>query len=93
MKTCDICLMFAQNIDHWYTLIKAVLTNTHSHKQNEIINAYPCKPQYYYIKAGCKGVYITRACHPGVIRRREYIYLNAKVSQPFYICFLQYGPC
>ena len=21
---------------------------------------YPCKPQFYYLKAGCKGVYITR---------------------------------
>ena len=23
---------------------------------------YPGKPQYYYIKMGCKGVYITRTC-------------------------------
>ena len=23
-------------------------------------NVYPCKPQFYYIKVGCKGVYITR---------------------------------
>ena len=22
----------------------------------------PCKPQFYYIKVGCKGVYITRTC-------------------------------
>ena len=21
-------------------------------------NVYPCKPQFYYIKVGCKGVYI-----------------------------------
>ena len=25
-------------------------------------NIYPCKPQFYYIKVGCKGVYITRTC-------------------------------
>ena len=25
-------------------------------------NVYPCKPQFYYIKVGCKGVVITRAC-------------------------------
>ena len=25
-------------------------------------NKYPCKPQYYYVKVGCKGVYITRTC-------------------------------
>ena len=27
---------------------------------------YPCKPQFYYIKVGCKGVYITRTCYPDV---------------------------
>ena len=25
-------------------------------------NVYPCKPQFYYIKVGCKGVYITWTC-------------------------------
>ena len=24
--------------------------------------AYPCKPQVYYIKVGCKGVLMTRTC-------------------------------
>ena len=23
---------------------------------------YPCTPQFYYIKVGCKGVFITRTC-------------------------------
>ena len=23
---------------------------------------YPCKPQFYYIKVGCKGVFVTRTC-------------------------------
>ena len=23
-------------------------------------NVYPCTPQFYYIKVGCKGVFITR---------------------------------
>ena len=22
----------------------------------------PCKPQFYYIKVGCKGVFVTRTC-------------------------------
>ena len=26
-------------------------------------NAYPCKPQFYYIKVGSKEVYITRTCY------------------------------
>ena len=23
---------------------------------------YPCKPQFYYIKVGCKGEFFTQAC-------------------------------
>ena len=26
------------------------------------IDVYTCKPQFYYIKVGCKGVFITRTC-------------------------------
>ena len=29
-------------------------------------NEYPCKPQFYYIKVGCKGVFITRTCYHDV---------------------------
>ena len=25
-------------------------------------NVYPCKPQFYYIKLGCKGVFVMRTC-------------------------------
>ena len=25
-------------------------------------NVYTCKPQFYYIKVGCKGVLVTRTC-------------------------------
>ena len=25
-------------------------------------NEYPCKPQFYYIKVGCKGAFISRTC-------------------------------
>ena len=25
-------------------------------------NVYPCKPQFYYIEVGCKGVFVTRTC-------------------------------
>ena len=27
-------------------------------------NVYPCKPQFNYIKVGCKGVLNTRTCYP-----------------------------
>ena len=60
--------IFAQNIFRGYTLeslSEAVLTSTHDLcfmakiRKN---NVYPCKPQFYYIKVRCKGVYITRTC-------------------------------
>ena len=28
---------------------------------------YPCKPQFYYIKVGCKGVFVTRTCFRDVL--------------------------
>ena len=69
MKKVDDFLIFAQNIDRGYTfnrLSEAVLTSTHNLCFRAKIrkNVYPCKPQFYYIKVGCKGVYITRTCYP-----------------------------
>ena len=66
MKKCEIFLNFAQNIDRWYT--EAVLTSTHDLCFRAKIRkkVYPCKSQFYYIKVGCKGVFITRTClHDG----------------------------
>ena len=44
---------------------EAVLTSTHNlcfetkiRKKNE----YPCKLKFYYIKVGCKGVFVTQTC-------------------------------
>ena len=59
----DMFLIFAQNNE-------AVLTSTHNlcfrgkKKENKV---YPCKPQLFYIKVGCKGVYITRTCYPDAL--------------------------
>ena len=30
--------------------------------KNKKKKVYPCKPQFYYIKVGCKGVFVTRTC-------------------------------
>ena len=30
--------------------------------RNKKYNVYPCKPQFYYIKVGFKGVNIIQAC-------------------------------
>ena len=66
MKNCDIFLIFAQNIDCGYS--EAVLTSTHNLRFGAKIRkkVYPCKPQFYYIKVGCKGVFVTRTCFPDV---------------------------
>ena len=43
---------------------EAVITSTHNMFKAEIrkYNVYLCKPQFYYIKVGFKGVKIIRAC-------------------------------
>ena len=49
---------------HLNRLGEAVLTSTQSMflSRNKNNNAYPCKPQFYYIKVGFKGVNIIWAC-------------------------------
>ena len=37
-------------------------------------NEYPCKPQFYYIKTGCKGVLITQTCYPDVMRKILFVF-------------------
>ena len=43
---------------------EAVLRSTHNLCFSAKIrkNVYPCKPQFYYIKVGCKGVFVTQTC-------------------------------
>ena len=42
---------------------EVVLTSTHDLCFRVLEKkVYPCKPQFYYIKVGCKGVYITQTC-------------------------------
>ena len=64
MKIFDIFLIFAQNIDCGYTSEPPRLS-THNLCFIEKIgkNEYPFKPQFYYIKVGWKGVFITRTCY------------------------------
>ena len=67
MKKCGIFLIFAQNIDCGYTLEPPQLGGSNEYPQSMFLsknkkNVYPCKPQFYYIKVGCKGVFVTRTC-------------------------------
>ena len=45
-------------------LSEAVLTSTHNlcFRAKLRKNVYLCKPQFYFIREGCTGVYITRTC-------------------------------
>ena len=58
-------LIFAQNIDCGYTLEPPRCeTSTHNLCFGAKIrkNVYSCKPLIFYIKVGCKAVFVTRLC-------------------------------
>ena len=68
MKKSNIFLLFAQNINCGYTLEPPHLCGSNEYpnlcfRAKIRKNLYPCKPQFYYIKVGCKGVYNTRTCY------------------------------
>ena len=52
-------------LDDVLYITEAVLTSTHNLCFRAKIrkNVYPCKPHFYCIKVGCKGVFITRTCY------------------------------
>ena len=62
IKKSDIFHIFAQNIDYGYSLETPRRGGSNGYPQSMFLrrykkyNAYPCKPQFYYIKVGFKGV-------------------------------------
>ena len=64
MKTSDNFHISAQNIDCGYSLEPPRRGGSNEYTQfmflsrNNKNNVYPCKPQFYYIKVGFKGVKI-----------------------------------
>ena len=58
----------AQNIDCGYSLEPPRRGGSNKYPQSMFLstnkknNVYPCKPQFYYIKVGFKGVKIIQAC-------------------------------
>ena len=64
IKRSDIFHISAQNIDYGYSLEPPRRGGSNEYPQsmylsgNKKNNAYPCKPQFYYIKVGFKGVNI-----------------------------------
>ena len=64
MKTSGSFHNSAQNVDCGYLLVSPRQGGSNEYPQsmflswNKKINVYPCKPQFYYIKVGFKGVNI-----------------------------------
>ena len=67
-KNTDIFHISAQNIDCGYTLEPPHRGGSNEYSQslflsrNKKNNVYPCKPQFYYIKVGFKGIKIIHVC-------------------------------
>ena len=59
VKNCDFFLTFAKNIYRGYTLGSNEHPQSMFWSKNKKI-VYSCKAQFYYIKVGCKGDFITR---------------------------------
>ena len=65
IKNSDTFHISAQNIDCGYLLELPHRGGSNKYPQSMFLsrnkknNAYPCKPQFYYIKVGFKGVKIT----------------------------------
>ena len=64
IKNSDIFHISAQNIDCGYSLEPPRRGGSNEYPQSMFLsrnnknNVYPCKPQFYYIKVGFKGVNI-----------------------------------
>ena len=64
IKNSDIFLISAQNMDYVYSLEPPRRGGSNEYPQSMLLsrnkknNVYPCKPQFYYIKVGFKGIEI-----------------------------------
>ena len=61
--------IFAQNLDCGYTLEPPQRGGSNEYPQSMFWNkirkiCIPSKPHFFYIKVGCKGLFITRSCYP-----------------------------
>ena len=84
-KKSDIFHITAQYIDCGYSLEPPQRGGSNEYPQSMFLsrnkknNVYPCKPQFYYIKVGFKGVKIIKACFRNEMSWSEqyfiYIYL------------------
>ena len=79
-KNFDIFHIHAQKIDCGYSLEPPRQGGSNEYQpsmflsRNKKNNVYPCKPQFYYIKVGFKGVKIIKVCfHDVTLKQLNYI--------------------
>ena len=54
--------------------------------RNKKNNVYPCKPQFYYIKVGFKGVKIIYTCfRDDVCSVKNYVFMHLSVFSPRWV--------
>ena len=90
IKNSDIFHISAQNLDCGYSLEPPRRDGSNEYLQSVFLsrhkknNVYPCKPQFYYIKVGFKGV--------NIISVRFVMSRSKKVFNPFLkFCFSAAG--
>ena len=85
----DIFHISAQKIDCGYSLEPPRRGGSNEYPQSMFLsrnkknNVYPCKPKFYYIKVGFKGVKIIKACFPDDYVVQFYIKISLRPT-----CFL-----
>ena len=72
-------LFLLKNIDCGYMLEPPLCFEAKIRK-----NVYPCKPQFYYIKVGCKGVFVAWTCF-----RDDMYVLSRKIEKNITIIHLK----
>ena len=74
-KNSDIFYIYALHIDCGYSVESPRRGGSNEYLESIFLNrntrnnVYPCKPQFYYIKVGFKGVKIIKACFHDILWR------------------------
>ena len=99
IKNSNIFHISAQNIDCGYSLRGGSNENPQSMflRRNKKINVYHCKPQFYYINVGFKGVKIIRHVFVMIfsqVKKYRYFYTCEKnITKSCAIFTIRFGIC
>ena len=96
IKNSNIFHISAQNIDCGYSLEPPCRGGSNEYPQvtflsrNKKNNVYPCKPQFYYIKVGFKGVKIIQVCFRDVqLFQKDFLYANSECCICRFACKIE----